>query len=73
MASEAITSLGSERTEPKGPVWDVAIDCVATGSRQTVASACTSTASAQRTNLEAAQLSPAFINHHHHLHLPRLH
>lgn len=73
MAAKAITSLGSERTESKGPVWNVAIDCIATWNWQTVASACASAASAKGTNLKAPQFPSAFIHHHHHLHLPRLH
>ena len=30
MASKAITGLGSERTKAKGPIGNVAIDCIAT-------------------------------------------
>lgn len=70
IASQAIASLGSERTVAKRPVWDVAIDSIATWRCQTVSFGCTissSTASAHRTNLKApGQISPA----HHQLLLP---
>lgn len=67
MASKAITGLGSERTETEGPVWDVAIDGIATWRRQANPLSA-STASAKRTYLEAAQPPPALIHHHSHLH-----
>lgn len=77
MASKAITSLGSESTETKGSVWDIAIDGIATRRRQTVVFVTTSTASTESTNLEAVELSPTlFIQHqrpHQHLGLARLH
>ena len=62
MASKAITGLGSERTETKGPVGNVAIDCIATRRRQAKTFS-SSTASTQCTNLKAPQLPPSLIHH----------
>lgn len=73
MAAKAITGLGSERAEAKGPVWDVAVDSIATRSWQAVAFSTAAAAGAERANLEATQLPPGVIQHHRHLlHLPRL-
>lgn len=63
MASEAITGLGSERTETKGPVWNVAIDGIATRRWQANPFS-TSTASAHCTYLKTIQSSPGLIHHH---------
>lgn len=71
MASKAITGLGSERTEAKRPVGNVAIDGIATRRWQAKTFSST-TASTQSTYLKTPQLSSALIHHHHHLHLPRL-
>lgn len=64
MTTKTIAGLGGEGTETKGPVWYVAINGVATRSRQAVTFGPT-TASAQCTDLEAAQLPPALIHHHY--------
>lgn len=68
MASKAITGLWSERTETKRPVWNVAIDGIATR-RWQAETFSSSTASTQSTYLEAPQ-PPSTLIHHHHLHLP---
>lgn len=44
MASKAIAGFGGEGAKPKGSVWDVAVDCIATRSCQTVASAASAAA-----------------------------
>lgn len=62
MASKAITGLGSERTEAKGPVGNVAIDGIATRRRQ-AKSFGTSAASTQCTNLKAPQPPSGLIHH----------
>lgn len=67
MASKAITGLGRERTETKGPVGNVAIDCIATRRRQAKTFG-SSTASTQCTNLKAPQ-SPSSLIHHQSLQL----
>lgn len=73
MASKAITGFGSERTEAKRPIGNVAIDGIATRRWQAQAFGPT-TASAKSTYLEAPQPPSALIHHHHHLlHLPFLH
>lgn len=64
MASKAIAALGSERTEAKRAVWDVAIDGIATWRWQAHPS-CSTTASAQCTYLEAPQSPPCLIQLHH--------
>lgn len=67
MASEAITGLGSEGTETERPVWNVAIDGIATRRWQANPFS-TSTASAHCTYLKTIQSSPALIHHHFYLH-----
>ncbi|KAL4379348.1 hypothetical protein GQ457_02G027410 [Hibiscus cannabinus] len=64
MASKAITGLRSERTETKGSVWNVAIDCIATRRWQANASSST-TARTNSTYLESPQVSFAFVEPHH--------
>lgn len=44
MASKAIAGFGGEGAKAKGSVWDVAVDCIATRSCQTVASAASAAA-----------------------------
>ncbi|OWM72323.1 hypothetical protein CDL15_Pgr018208 [Punica granatum] len=68
MASEAITGLRGERAEPKWPIGDVAVDGIAAGRRQ-AHPVCSSAACAQRAYLEAPELPPRLVQHHH-LHLP---
>ena len=70
MASKAIASLGCERAESKGPVWDIAINRIAARRRQTVAPpSAAAAASAQRACLKPPQLPPP----HHHLRRHRHH
>lgn len=71
MASKAITGLGGEWTEAKRSMGNVAIDGIATSSRQTDPFSSTTTG-AQSTYLEASQFPSALIHHQHQPHIPSL-
>lgn len=73
MAAKAVTGLGGERAEAKGPIRDVTVYGITTG-RWEAHSSGAAAAGAEGAYLEAPQPPPAAAHHHRRLHLlPELH